>query len=183
MPYIFSQAIESIEDGIPMSLRAIALEFPDDPTSWFLDRQFMVGSQLLAAPIYEESGEVEFYLPKGKWTCYFTNEVKSGPGWFREKHAFGTLPLYVRENTVLVLGSRKEVGAAYDFANNVEVALYQTRPGSKTTVVDGEGNTVAELVVGDDGKLQGTNQLKGNFKVVEDGRDLEGDAPVYIKSL
>ncbi|KAJ4133282.1 hypothetical protein NW754_016090 [Fusarium falciforme] len=175
--------MESIEGGIPMSLRSVALEFPNDPTAWYLDRQFMVGSQLLAAPVFEESGEVEFYLPKGKWTSYFTNEVKTGPGWFKEKHAFGTLPLYVRENTILVLGSRKQVGAAYDYANDVEVALYQTSPGAKTTVVDGDGKVVAELTVGSDGKLEGTQALKGDFKVVEKGRDLEGDAPVSIEAL
>ncbi|KAF5692845.1 alpha-d-xyloside xylohydrolase [Fusarium denticulatum] len=183
MPYIFSQAIESIEGGIPMSLRSVALEFPEDPTSWYLDRQFMVGSQLLAAPIYEESGEVEFYLPKGKWTSYFTNEIKSGPGWFKEKHAFGTLPLYVRENTILVLGSRKEVGSEYDFVKDVEVALYQTSPGTKTTVMDGDGNVAAELVVGENGKLENTDKLKGDYKIAEQGRDLEGDAPVSIESL
>ncbi|EEU47396.1 glycoside hydrolase family 31 [Fusarium vanettenii 77-13-4] len=183
MPYFYAQAMESIEGGIPMSLRSVALEFPNDPTAWYLDRQFMVGSQLLAAPVFEESGEVEFYLPKGKWTSYFTNEVKAGPGWFKEKHAFGTLPLYVRENTILVLGSRKQVGAAYDYANDVEVALYQTSPGAKTTVVDGDGKVVVELTVGSDGKLEGTQALKGDFKVVEKGRDLEGDAPVSIEAL
>ncbi|KAK7421288.1 hypothetical protein QQZ08_010004 [Neonectria magnoliae] len=183
MPYIYAQAMESIAGGIPMSLRAVALEFPEDPTSWYLDRQFMVGSQLLAAPIYEESGVAEFYLPKGKWTSYFTNEVKTGPGWFTEKHAFGTLPLYVRENTILVLGSRKEVGAAYDYAKDVEVALYQTAPGTTTTVVDGEGKVIAKLTIGTDGKLESTAGLTGDFKIAGSGRSLEGDAPVSIESL
>lgn len=183
MPYFYAQAMESIEGGIPMSLRAMALEFPDDPTAWYLDRQFMVGSQLLAAPIYDESGEVEFYLPKGKWTSYFNNEAKTGPGWFKEKHAFGTLPLYVRENTILVLGNRDQVGAAYDYAKDVEVALFQTAPGAKATVVDGEGKVVAKLSVGADGKLEGGDALKGDCKIVYSGRSLEGDAATSIESL
>lgn len=183
MPYIYAQAMESIEGGIPMSLRAVALEFPEDPTSWYLDRQFMVGSQLLAAPIFEESGEVEFYLPKGQWTSYFSNDVKTGPGWFKEKHGFSTLPLYVRENTVLVLGSREQVGAAFDYAKDVEIALYQTCSGAGATVVNSEGKAVAELVVGSDGNLEGTNALKGDFKVSKSGRDLRGDAPSFIEYL
>lgn len=106
MPYIFAQAREAVRLGVPLLLRAMCLEFPEDPTSWTLDRQFMFGESLLVAPIFEESGEVEFYLPKGKWTNFFTNETRSGPGWFKEKHDFHTLPLYVRERTVLVLGRR-----------------------------------------------------------------------------
>lgn len=183
MPYLYAQAVEAVAGGIPLSLRSVALEFPEDPTAWHLDRQFMVGSQMLAAPVFEESGEVEFYLPRGNWTSYFTNEVKAGPAWFRERHAFGSLPLYVREGTVLVLGPRGQAGAAYDYARDVEVALYQTAKGDKATVVDGEGSVVVELVAGEDGRLEGREGLKGEVKISENGRDLEGDAPVSIETL
>lgn len=183
MPYFYAQGMESIEGGIPLSLRTLALEFPEDPTAWFVDRQFMIGSQLIAAPIFEESGEVEFYLPKGKWTSYFTNEVKAGPGWFKEKHAFGTLPLYVRENTILVLGNRKQVGSVFDYHKDVEVALYETQPGAKAEVVDYEGTVVGTLEVGDDGKVKDTSVLTGDVKVSEKGRSLEGDPSVSIESL
>ncbi|EOO02295.1 putative glycoside hydrolase family 31 protein [Phaeoacremonium minimum UCRPA7] len=183
MPYILSQAAESREGGIPLSLRSVAFEFPDDPTAWYLDRQFMMGSQLLVAPIFEESGDVEFYLPKGKWTSFFTNEVKTGPGWFKEHHNFGSLPLYVRENTVLVLGNRQAVGAVYDYFKDAEVALYQAAPGAKAVLVGGTGDTVGELVVGSDGRLQGTSGLTGAVVVSDAGRSLEGDAPVSITAL
>lgn len=182
MPYILSQAAEAIDGGLPLSLRSVALEFPEDPTAWYLDRQFMLGSQLLIAPIFEESGEVEFYLPKGKWTSYFTNEVKAGPGWFREKHNFGSLPLYVRENTVLVLGGREVEGPAYDYAKGVEVCLYQARSGARTTLVNNEGEKIGELVVGEDGKFTGTDVLSG-FAVSEAGRNLDGDIPISALSL
>ena len=183
MPYFYAQGMESMEGGIPLSLRTLALEFPEDPTSWMVDRQFMIGSQLLAAPIFEESGEVEFYLPKGRWTSYFTNEVKSGPGWFREKHAFGTLPLYVRENTILVLGDRKQSGSVFDYEKDVEVALYEVKAGARADVVNYDGTVVGTLEVGEDGKLKDTSALKGEVKVSEKGRSLDGDAEVSIESL
>ncbi|KAH6678868.1 alpha-xylosidase [Plectosphaerella plurivora] len=167
MPYIFAEAQASVEAGLPVSLRAMCLEFPEDPTSWFLDRQFMVGSNIVAAPVFEESGEVQFYLPKGKWTSYFTGEVLEGPAWFTETHGFGTLPLYVRENTVLVLGSEKAVGAVYDYTQDVEVRLYKVQEGAKATLVDGEGNEIGVLEVGSDGKLKDTSALKGDFVVTE----------------
>lgn len=183
MPYILAQGKDSVEGGLPLSLRSVALEFPNDPTAWYLDRQFMLGSQLLVAPIYEESGEVDFYLPEGSWTSYFTNEVRTGPGWFREKHAFGTLPLYVRPNTILVLGSRAAKGAVYDYGKDAEVVLYRCKAGDKTTVVDGEGAIIAELAVGEDSSLKDTTGLQGDVKVSVDKRDLEGDCSYSIESL
>ncbi|PQE10659.1 glycoside hydrolase family 31 protein [Rutstroemia sp. NJR-2017a BBW] len=164
MPYIFSQAQDSVEKGIPLSLRAMCLEFPDDPTSWFLDRQFMLGENLLVAPIFEESGDVEFYLPKGKWTNFFTNETRDGPGWFKENHAFDTLPLYVRENTILVLGKSGETKTVYKYSEDVEVRLYSTSKGAKARLVDSDGNDVGTLTADDEGKLTDQTILSGSWE-------------------
>ncbi|KAH9907334.1 glycoside hydrolase family 31 protein [Xylariomycetidae sp. FL2044] len=172
MPYLFAQARDAADRGLPLSLRAVCLEFPDDPTAWFLDRQFMVGDRLLAAPVFAESGAVQFYLPAGRWTSFFTNEVRQGPGWFAETHGFGTLPLYVRENTVLVLGRDGARGAVYDYAADVEVCLYQAAEGASADLVDSEGRALGTLRVGADGKLEGAHLLKGSWVVNNNGRKI-----------
>lgn len=172
MPYILAQAQEAVELGIPLSLRAICLEFPDDPTSWYLDRQFMFGSSLLVAPIFEESGNVEFYLPAGKWTNFFTNKTKTGPGWFKEHHNFDTLPLYVRENTILVLGKWHETRTVYDYSQGVEVCLYHTKPGAKAVIVDSEGEEIGTLEVGEDGELNDQEFLTGAWHCTKNGRSM-----------
>lgn len=165
MPYIFAQAQQAVKNGVPLSLRAMSLEFPDDPTSWFLDRQFMLGDSLLVAPIFEESGHVEFYLPKGQWTNFFSHETKSGPGWFTERHEFDTLPLYVRENTILVLGRADETRTVYDYSQDVDVRLYRTTPGSTAVIVDIEGEEVGVLEADGAGSLVAQKFLKGAWKV------------------
>ena len=165
MPYIFSQAQQSVKLGIPLSLRAMCLEFPDDPTSWYLDRQFMFGDSLLVAPIFEESGKVEFYLPKGRWTNFFSGETKQGPAWFKETHEFDTLPFYVRENSILVLGKPGETKTVYDYSSDVEVRLYHTTPGTTTTLVDSTGDEIGVLEVGESGKLTDQSVLQGNWSV------------------
>lgn len=169
MPYLYAQSIKSVRQGLPLSLRAMCIEFPGDPTAWYLDRQFMFGESLLVAPVFEESGEVEFYLPHGKWTAFFPdaqgNElVRTGPGWFKEKHGFGTLPLYVRENTILVLGSSKAVGAEYDYAAGVEVRLYQVTEGASAELVDSDGKPLGKLSVGVEGALSGSEILRGDWE-------------------
>lgn len=186
MPYLRAQAARAVEGGCPLSLRAACLEFPDDPTAWYLDRQFFVGDGLLAAPIFDESGEVEFYLPRGTWTCFFTNQTRQGPGWFRERHGFGTLPLYVRENTVLVLGKEGTRGAVYDYAADVEVVLYNVSKGASAELHDKDGKELGILTVGDgEGKdrLSGAEILTGDWSVSTDSRKLEQDYSETIKWL
>lgn len=152
MPYLYAQAMDSIAKGIPLSLRAMCLEFPEDPTSWYLDRQFMLGDSLLVAPIFEESGNVDFYLPKGRWTNFFSGEVKTG-GWHQEKHDFDSLPLYVKENTLLVLGQEDETRTVYNYLENVQIKTYFAKEGTRTAVVDNEGKQIGILEMDSEDKV------------------------------
>lgn len=95
MPYLMDMALEAHERGIPM-LRAMVMEFPDDLTCRPLDRQYMLGSALLVALIFNESGQVSYYLPEGQWRHLLTGEVVSGGGWRHETHGYMSLPLWVR---------------------------------------------------------------------------------------
>ena len=67
MPYLYDTAMQATEQGLP-SMRAMLLEFPDDPAAEMLDRQYMLGDSLLVAPVFSEEGEASYYLPEGKWT-------------------------------------------------------------------------------------------------------------------
>lgn len=93
--YLVKTMHEVTAKGLPM-MRPMLLEFPEDPTTWFLDQQYMLGSDLLVAPVFTTSGEVTFYLPAGRWRNYFTDEVISGGRWVTETHGFKSLPLYAR---------------------------------------------------------------------------------------
>ncbi|MBN1116575.1 MAG: DUF4968 domain-containing protein [Bacteroidales bacterium] len=79
MPYIYAQAKECSEQGLPM-VRALFVEFPDDPGAWLIDNQYMFGSQLLVAPLFSDSNSRNVYLPKGEWIDYQTGKTYSG-GW------------------------------------------------------------------------------------------------------
>ncbi|WP_206831277.1 alpha-xylosidase [Alicyclobacillus fructus] len=107
MPYLWSAAVEAHRSGVPM-LRPMMLEFPDDPTCDTLDRQYMLGSSLLIAPVFSSSGEVTYYLPAGVWTHLFTGEVRHGGRWYREQYDFMSLPVFVREGSVLALSAEAD---------------------------------------------------------------------------
>lgn len=61
-PYLLKMAQETHETGVPM-MRAMVLEFPDDPTCEDIDTQYMLGDDLLVAPVFREDGVARFYVP------------------------------------------------------------------------------------------------------------------------
>jgi len=133
MSYLYAQALEATHKGIPM-MRAMMLEFPDDPSCDYLDRQYMLGESLLVAPVFSHDGVVTYYLPPGRWTNFFTGEVVEGPGWMRETHDFKSLPLMVRPNSVLAVGSHED-RPDYDYAEGVTLQVYELADGKSVTAV------------------------------------------------
>lgn len=106
MPYLYRQAVLAHECGTPV-MRAMMLEFPDDPGCDYLDRQYMLGDSLLVAPVFSEQGDVAFYLPAGRWTHLWHNDELAG-GWHKQRHDVMSLPVYVRDNTLLALGNNDQ---------------------------------------------------------------------------
>jgi len=147
MPYLFGQALKASDEGIPM-MRPMILDFPKDLNCETLDRQYMLGDSLLVAPIFREDGVVSYYLPEGRWTNYLNGDKKEGGRWYTEKFDYFTLPLMVKENTILPLGSCEDK-PDYDYTDGVTLQLYEIAEGAKVTTVipDVEGNKVMEVTV------------------------------------
>ncbi len=106
MPYLWAAAVEAHEQGVPM-MRAMLLEFAD-PTCATLDTQYLLGPDLLVAPVFSADGDVTYYLPDGAWTHLLTGEVVQGPRWVRERHGFDSLPLLVRPGAVVPVGAYED---------------------------------------------------------------------------
>lgn len=123
MPYLYEAALQAAGQGVPV-MRAMLLEYPEDPTCWHLDRQYFLGSSLLVAPVMSASGEVSYYLPEGRWTDYTTGQVREGGRWFRETYDFLSLPLFVRPNTLLPVG-RDDSRPDTDFNQGCTVRIFE----------------------------------------------------------
>jgi alpha-D-xyloside xylohydrolase len=147
MPYLYGAAVEAHERGIPM-MRAMCLEFPDDPGCAYLDRQYMLGERLLVAPVFAESGIVGFYVPTGRWTNFLSGAIVEGPGWREERHPYSSLPLLVRPNSVLPIGDC-EARADYDYPRGVTLRAYAIEDGARVRVSvpaqDGGSGSIFEL--------------------------------------
>jgi len=105
------------------------MEHPRDPACMPLDRQYHLGESLLVAPVFDESGEVDFYLPEGTWTHLLSGQARSGGRWYRETHDFMSLPVYVAANTVLPWGNETE-RPDYDFARGTTLRVFALDDGA-----------------------------------------------------
>ena len=77
MPYVYAQAKDCSERGLPM-VRALLVEFPQDKGAWLVEDEYMFGSQMLVAPLLESGNSRDVYLPMGKWIDYQTGKVYEG---------------------------------------------------------------------------------------------------------
>ncbi len=149
MPYLYDEAVRTHETGVPL-MRPMFLEFGEDQNSYHLDTQYMLGSQLLVAPIFNEEGTVKYYLPGGNWTNILTNQVysigKNGE-WLTEEYDYLNLPFLARENSILLTNPEAE-HADYDYAAAPELHLYQMTEGTHSQrLVDSKGNVLGEITV------------------------------------
>src|SRR5215212_7223604 len=82
-------------------LRALFFEYPEDPTSWLIEDQYLFGTDLLVAPLMEEAPGRNVYLPPGFWIDYQDGRVYEGTRWHNIQ--VGELPvvLLVRDGTAI----------------------------------------------------------------------------------
>lgn len=132
MPYLYRAAVEAASKGTP-TMRSMLLAFPNDPTCRYLDRQYMLGPSLLVAPVFNDEGIVEYYLPAGRWTNYLTGEVAAGGVWRKDQVDFMSIPLWVKENTILPVGANAE-RPDYDYADGVCLHVFNVADGATIDV-------------------------------------------------
>ena len=143
MPYIFAKAVEANKTGVPV-MRAMALEFEKDKNALPLDTQYMLGESILVSPVFTECGDVDYYLPYGKWTHLLTNEIYEGGKWYSENYDFFSLPLFVRENTILPIGNEKG-RPDYDYGSNITLHVFNLEKSATRTVYDTEGREIFKV--------------------------------------
>ena len=115
----------------------------------------MLGDNLLVAPIFNDQSIAEYYLPKGTWTNLFTGEIKEGGCWINEKHGYLSIPLMVKENSIVVLGACDEK-PDYDYGDGAEIRIYALTDGAE----------VKSVVYGMDQKEEISITVKKNGKEI-----------------
>lgn len=134
MPYLWKTALTAHSEGIP-SMRAMVIEFTQDKNCSYLDKQYMLGDNLLVAPIFNDKGIGEYYLPEaeGMWTNFFNGEQQEGGKWYSRECGYCDIPLMVRPNSIIALGARDD-GPEYAYEENVHLKVFALSGNAQTKV-------------------------------------------------
>ncbi|MEY2935387.1 MAG: hypothetical protein RL033_6136 [Pseudomonadota bacterium] len=165
MPYLMQAARQAQEQSLPM-MRAMLLEFPEDPTCRTLDRQYLLGDALLVAPVFHDS-KAEYYLPAGQWTHLLTGELRNGGRWCFEELTFFGIPLWLRPNTVVCVGQRQDQ-VEYDWSQRLRLVCgkLDAKLSLAVRLVDATGATSAQLEVYHDNQhIRVTSPTLSDFQV------------------
>jgi alpha-glucosidase/alpha-D-xyloside xylohydrolase len=173
LPYIYSVAYRSYQTGAPY-MRALFMDFPEDPRAINIPDEYMYGPAFLVAPVTEQGATHRtVYLPAGcDWYNYWTNERLHGGQTIEANAPIDTLPLFVKAGSIVPLGS--EVQSAQQPQMIVSLRVYPGADG-KFTLFQDDGNTYKYEKSG--GKLTNltwddtTHQLKHDGASAWDGSD------------
>jgi alpha-D-xyloside xylohydrolase len=106
MPYIYSLGKRTYDTGAPF-MRALFMDFPDDPNVANLGDEYMFGPAFLVAPVTEQGRESRpVYLPAGRdWYNYWTNERFAGGQTITVAAPIGIIPLFVAAGSIIPMGA------------------------------------------------------------------------------
>lgn len=168
LPYLMAMSNEAHYHGTPI-LRSMVLEFPNDPGCEDLDMQYLLGSNLLVAPIFNDQGLATFYVPEdeGKWISILTGKAYEGGRWYKEKFDDITLPLLARPNSVIVIG-RYNDETMYDYTDHPIVNVYEMKDRKISTIItDNYGEKLGTIVVEKkDGKIKASSDVVKKFDLI-----------------
>jgi alpha-D-xyloside xylohydrolase len=129
MPYVYAQAKDASQRGLPM-VRALFVEYPDDAGSWQVEDEYLFGSDILVAPLME-SGMTgrDVYLPPGPWIDFQTGKSYAG-GW----HAIeaGPIPvvMLVRDGAVIPRIALAQSTAQMDWSH-IELVVFASASAAR----------------------------------------------------
>jgi alpha-D-xyloside xylohydrolase len=160
MPYIYAQAKYSSERGLPM-MRAMFVEFPDDPGAWLIDDAYLFGSDILVAPLFEEVTSRDVYLPgKVKWVDYQSGKIYE-PGWNHIEAGKLPIVMLVRQGSVIPHIALAQSTKFMDWSN-IDLKVYGSNSGTGLVCLPDE-NVVHEVNVKNNSVLDNPFGTKTSF--------------------
>lgn len=104
LPFLYTTLEEAHRTGVPL-FRPLLLNYQNDPNTYNLDDQFMVGSDLLLAPVVKPDVTRRLvYLPRGTWYDYWTNKKYEGETTISVDAPLETVPMFVRAGAIVPTG-------------------------------------------------------------------------------
>ncbi|WP_329792266.1 TIM-barrel domain-containing protein [Lentzea sp. DG1S-22] len=165
VPYIYTLAEEANRTGVPM-VRPAWLEHPGSPEAYStVDSQFMLGSDVLVAPITTpgDVGETRVWFPPGQWTDYFTGRVYQGNSWATVSAGWDTMPVFLRSGGMLVERTSDVANDVKNPADELTVHVTAGAKGEFTLYEDGGRKLSSRTRIVQDGDTVTVHPARGWF--------------------
>jgi len=169
MPYVYTQSKLASLAGLPMT-RALFVEYPEDRGAWEVENEYLLGSDILVAPLFEEGDTSRsVYLPGGKWIDMQTRKHYT-QGWHDITAGPVQAIILVRDGTILPQIKVAQHTGEMEWTN-IDLVIYTSGPEAKGKLFAPGDEMVTELKVSRKGKnyIMDTglnNSVKRNFKLV-----------------
>lgn len=102
IPYFHAAFVNYHQQGIP-PFRALVMDYPRDPAVRNISNQFLVGENMLVAPVTESESKRKVYLPEGDWYHFFTLQKYSGKAEYTLDVPLYQIPVFIKSGTILPL--------------------------------------------------------------------------------
>jgi alpha-glucosidase (family GH31 glycosyl hydrolase) len=100
IPYLEKQAQVSVEQRKPL-MRGLFFDWPNDPQIWQVPHQYLLGDDLLVAPVTEQGVEQwALYVPAGEWVDAWTSKPVRGPTVMTRSTPLDVIPVLIRAAAV-----------------------------------------------------------------------------------
>lgn len=145
MPYLYNLFYKASVTGMPV-IRPLVLEYPNDPLVTNLCDQFLLGSDIIVAPIYRPNTvSRSVYLPEGVWYDYWTNERLEGGRHILADAPLDKLPMYVRAGAIIPEAPVTQSADEYALSDSLIFNMYGTDAISTSsyTLYEDDGKTFA----------------------------------------
>ncbi|WP_236636859.1 glycoside hydrolase family 31 protein [Sinomicrobium soli] len=101
IPYIYSTAYQNHKTGMPL-MRALVLEYKDDPNVYTITDQYLFGESMLICPVTTKGAKTRIvYLPEGKWTNYWTGEQFDGKQYLNVLCPLDQMPVFIKGGAII----------------------------------------------------------------------------------
>lgn len=101
LPFLYTNLEEAYRTGTPL-FRPLILNYQTDANTLNIDDEFMIGSDLLVAPILRPNQTSRLvYLPEGEWKDYWTGKTYDGKNTIRVDAPLEIVPMFVRAGAII----------------------------------------------------------------------------------
>jgi alpha-D-xyloside xylohydrolase len=142
VPYIHAAFVRYHREGVP-PFRALVMDHPDDPHTWAVDNQFLVGDSLLVAPAFTGEPSRTVYLPEGDWFDYWTGKRHAGKQTIHLEVPLEQIPIFVKSGSLLPL-AEPSLHTDDPAAWRLTVHVYGDNP-SPATLYEDDGSASPSL--------------------------------------